>query len=317
MASYMTNETAVLKGTFNNNTSIDYPVTYQEIEEGNHHWPNFHLLGNPFTFNMDLSKLQMTNMATGVAVVNAAGGFDYMTTGSINVGDGFFVKSTGANPSVYYSGAPTRRSDDATDNINIVLSGNKSRDNVVINFAGSEEKGFPKIKNFNDDIATLYISNDAKRYAICNYDDDVREVTLSFEAPKMGNYAISAVPEGEYESITLLDRLTGVETNMLLEDYDFTATTSQKDNADRFIVRFAKKSDVKDETEHFAYYSGEEIVVDAEGSVQIVDVTGRIVYNNDVENCNSRINVGNLRKGAYILRLLNEEGVKVQKVVIY
>ena len=318
MASYQNNTTATLNGTFNSSTSITYPVTYQEIQEGEMHWPNFHLLGNPFTFNMDLSKLQTFHMATGVAVINDAGGWDYLTSGSINVGDGFFVRTVGVNPSVSYSEGSTRSSDNnVTDNISIRISNSTSRDNVVLNFAGADNAGFPKLNAMNEDVAYLYVVDNNERYGIFNYDKDVKEVPLSFEAQKMGNYTISVDAEGEYETIVLVDRQTGIETNMLLEDYKFTATTSKKENTDRFIVRFTFKSDVATESERFAYQSGNELIIEDEGTVQLFDVTGRMLYISDVKSRGERINVGQLNKAAYILRLVNGEGVKVQKVIIY
>jgi hypothetical protein len=282
------------------------------------HWPNFHLLGNPFTFNMDLSKLQTFHMATGVAVINDAGGWDYLTNGSINVGDGFFVRTVGVNPSVSYSEGSTRSSDNnVTDNISIRISNSTSRDNVVLNFAGADNAGFPKLNAMNEDVAYLYVVDNNERYGIFNYDKDVKEVPLSFEAQKMGNYTISVDAKGEYETIVLVDRQTGIETNMLLEDYKFTATTSKKENTDRFIVRFTFKSDVETESKIFAYQSGDELIIEDEGTVQLFDVTGRMLYISDVKSRGERINVGQLNKAAYILRLVNGEGVKVQKVIIY
>ena len=317
MASYQNDTTATFSGTFYAGTSITYPVTYKEIIGDSTHWPNFHLVGNPFTFNMDLSKLQTFHMATGVAIVNEVGGWNYMTTGTINVGDGFFVRTVGVNPSVSYNDNATRSSNNnVIDNISVIISNKTSRDNVVLNFAGADKVGFPKLNNFNEEIACLYVSSDAKRYGIFNYDEDVREVPLSFEAQKMGNYTISVEAEGEYDNIILVDRLTGIETNMLFEDYNFTTTTSKKENADRFIVRFSKKSDAKVETDRFAYQSGEELIIEAEGTVQMFDVMGRMVYSNDVEG-QRRVNVGHLNKAAYILRLVNGNGIKVQKVIIY
>ena len=322
MASYKNDTTATLSGTFNNATSISYPVTYQDINEGKPHWPNFHLLGNPFTFDMDLSKLSMTNMATGVAMVNDGGTYDYLTLTSdntIKVGDGFFVKSTAADPVVSYSNAPTRggNDDNTSENISVRVSSSATRDNVVLNFAGSDKAGFPKLNAFNEDAAYLYVVSEEQRYGIFNYDKDVNEVSLSFEAQKMGKYTISVDAEGEYETIVLVDRQTGIETNMLLEDYSFTATSSSKENTDRFLVRFTFRSDVNEDAKHFAYQSGDELIIEAEGTVQLFDVTGRMLYIGEVESHGERINVGHLNNAAYILRLVNEEGVKVQKVIIY
>ena len=319
MASYQNDTTATLSGTFYAGTSITYPVTYQDINEGETHWPNFHLLGNPFTFDIDLSKLSMTGMAAGVAMVNNGGTYDYMTTGTIKVGDGFFVKSMAGNPAVSYSNAPTRggNDDNTSDNISVRVSSSATRDNVVLNFAGSDKAGFPKLNAFNEDAAYLYVVSEEQRYGIFNYDKDVNEVSLSFEVQKMGKYTISVDAEGEYETIVLVDRQTGIETNMLLEDYSFTATSSSKENTDRFLVRFTFRSDVNEDAKHFAYQSGDELIIEAEGTVQLFDVTGRMLYIGEVESHGERINVGHLNNAAYILRLVNEEGVKVQKVIIY
>ena len=318
MASYKNDTTATLSGTLNESTSVVYDVTYKELSAGEKHWPNFHLLGNPFTFDMDLSKLSMTNMAEGVAMVNNEGGYTYLASGTIKVGDGFFVKSVGPKPSVSYGVATRGGNDDNTsDNISVKVSNSTSRDNVVLNFAGSDKAGFPKLNAFNEDAAYLYVVSEEKRYGIFNYDKDINEVPLSFETQKMSRYTISIDAEGEYESIVLVDRRTGIETNMLLEDYSFTATTSTKENTDRFLVRFTFKSDVEAETETFAYQSGDELIIEAEGTVQLFDVTGRMLYIGDVASHGERINVGHLNNAAYILRLVNEEGVKVQKVIIY
>jgi hypothetical protein len=256
------------------------------------------------------------SIVRGVAVVNDEGGWDYLTSGSINVGDGFFVKSVAASPSVSY-GTRGGNNDNASENINIRISNSTSRDNVVLNFAGADNAGFPKLNAMNEDVAYLYVVDNNERYGIFNYDKDVKEVPLSFEAQKMGNYTISVDAEGEYETIVLVDRQTGIETNMLLEDYKFTATTSKKENTDRFIVRFTFKSDVETESKIFAYQSGDELIIEDEGTVQLFDVTGRMLHISDVKSRGERINVGQLNKAAYILRLVNGEGVKVQKVIIY
>ena len=68
---------------------------------------------------------------------------------------------------------------------------------------------------------------------------------------------------------------------------------------------------------YFAYQSGNELVINASGSLQIFDVMGRMVYSNDVVSDNGRIDISIFNKAAYILRLINEDGVKTQKVVIY
>ena len=44
---------------------------------------------------------------------------------------------------------------------------------------------------------------------------------------------------------------------------------------------------------------------------------GRVVYSNEHSDAYNRINVSEFNDATYVVRVVNEEGVKVQKVVIY
>ena len=311
LASYQAATTAKFVGTLNNATAHEYEVSYT-AGEGNE-LANFHLFGNPFTFNMDWNKVQAEGLVEGYAVVNGNGGYDYLTNGTINVGDGFFVKAIAEDPSLYYN-HNARGSRQDVNSINVIATGKAGQDNVVINFAGQKE-GFDKLQNFNDEIATVFVANNGRRYGIANVEENVAEVELSFVASQMGNYSISLDVNGEFETVTLVDRFTGIETNMLLEDeYNFTATSNDSQN--RFVIRLANGQEPTANSQ-FVYQSGEELILSIEGSVQIVDMLGRVVYSNEHSNGSNRINVSEFNNAAYFVRDVNEEGVKSQKVVIY
>ena len=309
LASYEAETTATFSGVLNNATSFDYEVAFNAGKE----LANFHLLGNPFSFNMDWSGIAAEGLVDGYAVVNNRGGYDYLTTGTIKVGDGFFVKAIGENASLSYT-HNARSSQETANCINVIVAGKAGKDNVVVNFAGKSE-GFDKLQNFNDAIATVYVSENGKNYGIANVDENTTEVALNFDAKEMGNYTISLDVNGEFETITLVDRFTGVETNMLLEDeYTFTATSN--DNVNRFVIRLAQGSQLEAQSQ-FVYQSGKELILSIEGSVQIVDMLGRVVYSNEHANGDNRINVAEFKDATYVVRVVNEEGVKVQKMVIY
>ena len=99
---------------------------------------------------------------------------------------------------------------------------------------------------------------------------------------------------------------------MLLDSYSFTATANE--NPDRFFIRLDNGQSAIDG--NFVYQSGDELIVEAEGTIQIIDVMGRMVYNNDVESSNNRINVSNLKGATYIVRNISENVVRTQKIVI-
>ncbi len=319
LASYETLDEATLRGTLNSGVTYSWDnLTYDNSKD----LANFHLVGNPFTFDMDMDNATFTNMVQGYAVVNPAdGGYKYFAVGSsqntadgtIKVGDGFFVKATKENPSFSYNAASKATRGEKANSLNITATGNAGKDNVVINFAGKSE-GFDKLQNFNDAIATVYVAEDGKNYGIYNCDADVQEVELSFNANQMGNYTISIEPNGKFQTVTLVDRFTGIETNMLVEDYHFTAMSNV--NANRFIVRMVNGQQTTDNS-HFVFQSGEDLIIDAEGTVQIIDVMGRVLVSDEVESTNNRINVSGFQNGTYMVRVINGSEVKVEKVVVY
>lgn len=312
MASYEKENTAVFKGNLNHEKSYVFPVSYNNEKD----LANFHLLGNPFSFNMKWSNVTATNLASGYAVVNEEGGYTYLGAADdeIAVGDGFFVKAIDENPSISYNeGRSHRKVEDQS--INVVITGNAGSDNVVVNLGKADEEGFPKLKNFNEEITTIFVYNNDKSYGIYNCEEEVEEVPIYFNNTNgMGKYTISINAKGDFENITLVDLVSGDETNMLVHDYNFTA--SQQENTKRFILKFVEKQQTTDNS-NFVYQSGEELIVNTQGTVQIIDVVGRVVYNNVVLNESERINISGFTTGTYIVRVISDKDVMTQKIVVY
>ena len=292
---------------------------------------NFHLVGNPFSHDINWTDFTISGtyfdsesgsvleniqyFVDGYAIVDNNGNYQYYTSADnepIKVGQGFFIKTLKNKVNLGYT--PKRSAKSSSNNsLNITATGNAGKDNVVINLAGKSE-GFDKLQNFNDAIATVYVAEDGKNYGIYNCDADVQEVELSFNANQMGNYTISIEPNGKFQTVTLVDRFTGIETNMLVEDYHFTAMSNV--NTNRFIIKMVNGQQTTDNS-HFVYQSGEDLIIDAEGTVQIIDVMGRVLVSDEVESTNNRINVSGFQNGTYMVRVINGSEVKVEKVVIY
>ena len=301
--------------TFSGTLNAAQTHTFNVSHNAEKNAANYHLLGNPFTFAMDVEHLKPSGLATGYAVLNEAGNdYTYITTGQIPVGDGFFVMATEATAALTYS--ETRGAAEETANINIVAKGAAGSNNVIINMAGDKE-GFRKLEGFNKEIANIYVENKGNKYAIYNCESDVNEVELTFVAKQMGSYSLSFDINGEFETVTLVDRMTGVETDMIAEgEYNFIATSNDMKN--RFAVRLSNSMTSTEEfLANFVYQSGEELIINAEGTIQIIDMMGRVVYSNENANGNDRISVSEFNNAAYVVRVINGNGVKSQKVVIY
>ncbi|MBQ8759948.1 MAG: S8 family serine peptidase [Bacteroidales bacterium] len=299
-----------LSGTLNNSDSYTWiGLSYDENKD----LANFHLLGNPFSFDMDWNNVTINNIVDGYAMLDAVGGsYVYYNEGSIPVGDGFFVKTKAEDASVRYGTA--KRDKEEHTSVNLIATGNAGSDNLIISLSGAEKEGFNKLENFDKDIANIYVEMNNKRYGIANFDSDVNVVNVAFEAYQIGNYTISAQPKGNFNEITLIDRFTGIETNLLMEGYNFTATS--RDNYNRFIVKLKVNGQQTTDNSQFVYQSGEELILGIEGKVQIIDMMGRTVYSEDVTGTNNRINVSNFNDAAYVVRVITDEGVKTQKIVI-
>jgi hypothetical protein len=68
--------------------------------------------------------------------------------------------------------------------------------------------------------------------------------------------------------------------------------------------------------EDFAFISDGQLVIANEGEaiLQVIDVTGRVVANENINGtCSKAINV---KAGVYVLRLIQGTDVKTQKIVI-
>ena len=146
---------------------------------------------------------------------------------------------------------------------------------------------------------------------IMDAEKDVEEIEVYFDAKRMGEYTIEAVAEGKFQSVVLVDRSTGVETELLTDSYTFKALTN--DRPDRFVIRMSNNI----ANDNFVYQSGDELIINAEGTVEIIDIMGRIVYSSNIVNENHRVNTSRFDNAAYIVRVLNTNEIKTQKVVIY
>ena len=304
---YNENETkAEFKGLLNNEITHEFILSYDNEND-------LHLIGNPFPFNMNLDYLQKENIAMGYAVIKADGGFEYATSGIIKAGDGFFVKSISGNKSVTYN-EEQQSDNNIARSINIIASGDNGNDNLIICMSDEGHEGFPKLNNLNESIANVYVANNDKRYGIYNCSEDVKEINVDFKANEEGSYTLHFDIDGEFDMIALIDNANGEETDMLVNDYTFTSTA--QDASNRFVVRFSKDEGLTENNDlNFVYQSGEELIINAEGAVQIIDMMGRIVYSKEISG-NARINTSDFNTAAYIVRLVNGDGVKTQKIVV-
>ena len=139
------------------------------------------------------------------------------------------------------------------------------------------------------------------------------ELPVNFKAREGGTYTISVSIEGlEVDYLHLIDNMTGVDTDLLqTPSYSFESKTT--DYESRFKLAFAADEAVCGPSEAFAFISSGEIIVDGEGMLQVIDMTGRIIINRVAVG---HVSTNGMPPGVYVLRLINGEKIKTQKIIL-
>ena len=108
--------------------------------------------------------------------------------------------------------------------------------------------------------------------------------------------------------------INGIGTNYDPADPVGVGYTTNSKNQLQIAIEYVPTA-VDEFNADFAYYNGSEWVVNNEGdaTLQVVDITGRILSSERISGCVSKTITAT--PGVYMLRLLNGNGVKVQKVV--
>ena len=170
--------------------------------------------------------------------------------------------------------------------------------------------------SLNESAPSLYINKGVGNYTVV-YIDDEKSLPLNFEAGSMSRYTISLSEIGnEFDNIILEDKQTGAKVNLQTESYTFIH--SEDNDSDRFVLSCVNKQQTTDNS-HFAYINNGEIIIDdinGNAQINIYDVTGRRVYNNANMDAACHVHTYGYRSGVYIIRKIDDEGIKTQKIVI-
>ena len=260
----------------------------------------WNLVGNPFTeaAYIDRSYYKMNAEGTDVTPVET-----YENT-PVAAYSGIMVQAKGSGESVTFTKSGSKSSDNG--GLQITLSkagvrGDEAQDKVIVSF-----NKYAQLSKFifNEDNAKLYIPMGGEDYAIA-YSDRQSNMPLYFKTKEMGIYTMSF--QGAIDNIKIIDNLDGSVIDLNAEK-SFTFVGTPSDRNDRFTIVFNTPA-----TEDFAYQSGDGIVVNGEGELQVFDIMGRMVakyHVNGVETVNIPC-----QSGVYVLRLLGKE-TNTQKIVV-
>ena len=262
-------------------------------------FPGWNLVGNPFGVEAEISSDFYVMNEDGDEIITGESEF-------VQPMQGVFVVAENADDYVVFDPAVAV----APDYDKIVMNVRRDRGNIIdraiIRFG--EGRQLPKFQ-LNDNSTKLYIAEGEEEFAVVR---SINENTtpVSFRAAENGTYTLSVNAENvEMEYLHLIDNMTGTDVDLLATpSYTYAARTT--DNANRFNLVYATYD------KPFAYFNGSEWVLNNEGeaTLQVIDVNGRMLSNVTV-NGNANVSL-NQTSGIYMLRLVNGNSVKTQKVVV-
>ena len=295
-----------------NTSAVNVPLSYTSGIA----LAGFNLVGNPFTH-----KISVENMVS--EAVLADGFYTITKEGAWQVRQGeetiaplqsVLVKADkAATLTINPKANKTRKASNAS--LEIAVYNSEYEDVAYVSFG--EGLGLDKIEHRNSNIPMVFIPVNGKEYAIATMSSDVKEIPVAFKAMTMGQYTFAVnTKDCEFSEMYLVDNLTGEITDLLNNEYTFLATS--KDDANRFVIKFAEETETTTSTENFAYINNGEIIIDnieGKGVVKIYDMLGRPMSEYGVSE-SARISTSAFADGIYIIQMSDDNGVKVQKVVI-
>ena len=293
----------------------------------------WNLIGNPLSTNATLGTKPFYIMNDGGTEIIAADSEHSV----IAPMQGVFVEANSDGEIVTFT-AQARGGESANESIVLNLSqgspstssGTAAIDRVIVRFGEGEALHKLQIREGNPKV---YIPQDGKEYAIVSiggrdgvHTVSTNEIPVNFKAAQNGTYTLTINPEGvEMAYLHLIDNMTGADVDLLplckggRGDYTFTAKTT--DYASRFRLVFSICGDANgdndgDNETPFAFVSNDNIVITADtqnATLQIVDAMGRMVVCTDVAHT---VSTSGMTAGVYVLRLIDGDNVRTQKIVI-
>ena len=292
------------------NEVLELPLSYDASAQ----FAGWNLIGNPFAHNV--TAYTAYNVEDGCFRMNDTHDdlmvSEISTTDPLKPMEGFFVKATDMGATLTFN---TSKRDEFSGDGSIfveVLDDGKIIDRLIVKM----QDRMPLEKfSLSEHRTKVFVPRDHREMAIVSCEGN--EQPVYFKAEKNGTYTIrvSETLNSQFSTLNhlhLIDNLTGADIDVLqTPTYTFTARTT--DYASRFTLVF-NANDHESENDNFAFISNGQLIVTGEGILQIFDVLGHQLYAKQVS---LTTNLSTLTSpGVYVLRLIQGDTVRCQKIVI-
>lgn len=289
----------------------DGVVTLDKKTGENVEFSGWNLVGNPFNQNAFIDRDFYVMNEDGSEIISADRADNH-----VEPMEGIFVIASEDGEELTFTTSPTQSKGQIVLN---VRERDITIDRAIVRF---DEGGMLPKFMLNTNNTKMYIPKDGNDFAVV-HSKKAGELPVSFEPAQDGTYSISVNAENlNMRYLHLIDKATGMDTDLLQNPiYKFDARTN--DEPGRFILVFKTGTSIFNalstkggDTEGFSFFSNGNWIIDSEGEavLQVVDVQGRIISSEEISGCISKhIEAAS---GVYMLRLINGNDVKVQKIVV-
>ena len=282
----------------------------------------WNLVGNPYATTADVDRDFYVMNGDRSEIIAAEGN-------TVEAMEGIFVVANGNGETVTFN--PMTRETRHEERIVLNLSRNNDIviDRAIVRFG--EGRMLPKFQ-LDPSHTKVYIPQDGKDYAIAVIASDSEaiqpnEQPINFKAEHNGTYTLTFSTENvDFSYLHLIDNMTGNDIDLLSSlraersnpepvSYTFTARTT--DYESRFKLVFGC-GDANDDNAPFAFINNGNIIITADAgtaSLQVVDMMGRVLVCRDASNA-SPISTAGMPAGVYVLRLIEGDNIRTQKIII-
>lgn len=269
--------------------------------------------------------------------------FNGKTDGFIAPTQGFWIRATGISPHVVIpQGARAHSSvnflknelDSDVLSLHISVAANDFTDETVVIFMEGAENGFDPLYDLEKHLnvaksPNIYsIPQEGKKFAFNVLPDDWIENTdytiipmgFLIEPISICEMTVSGVDKFETtQTIYLEDLKTGTLQN-LNNNNNYSFEASGEDDPNRFLLHFGQPAATFDkQLQNWRIYAyGQHVYIQApkyeSANFQIFNISGKMVKSTKIHNTLSRIWID--QGGNYVVRLINNDFVKTQKIYI-
>lgn len=269
---------ALANGDYSKTVNLSYDNDNADIR-------GYNLLGNPTAHEITFSKTD--EVSDGYYYLSNSDSWEYATGNSVPVGRGFLVKANNTNQTV---------------TLNTQSKGLENAIEQFICLQIDDDQAFVKttegvsmpLLSFHGRSSSICLNRDGRPY-IMLVRDEANSLELNYQARQHGQHQLQVNTDGlELDYLHLVDRITGADIDLLATP-NYTFESNPGDYSSRFLLQFTESG-----------HNNDAFSDSAEGTIQILDMTGRMVGTNP----------DRLTPGVYVIRSVNGNEVKTKKIVI-